>query len=381
MTSSQRGMRTRIALCVAAVVALSAGLGVGVIPASSQSSPTVTLPPLDPAARVALAETCPGSSGQLTDEQFKTVVATQALLLPTLGAVQTYAKPQLSPSEGTRVASEDLANPSSEFGSIGIGGPWDRQVVFIQAIGTNENRQRHADALTKLVPRPDRVVVCPTAVSEARRADITNALNARFRGPVPDLRFYGTDAFTPTGGRVPVHLRSDAAALAKELQTTYNTDIAITLGNFSWPDAADPGAGPDLAARCGTVPANKSPRIDWSRPKGITVRSGETFDLSIKVRNPSKQTIEFTQFKAVITPRGKRTVIANRAQVLFYPAVQSYLPPGAWETLRIFGGTDACNASSGWALKPGRYDIYLVNALPSPGVATFTSPPIPLTVK
>ena len=128
------------------------------------------------------------------------------------------------------------------------------------------------------------------------------------------------------------------------------------------------------------MPANKSPRVDWSLPKGLTVRSGETFDLAIKVRNPAKQSIEFTHLKAVVTARGSRRIVANRAQIVAYTANQTFLFPGEWTTLRIAGGTDACDASAGWALRPGRYQVYLTTPFPE-SAGQFTSPAIALTVK
>jgi len=375
MSSWRSGLFVRIGVGVGVLVVL------GVAPATPQAYPPVTLAPLDPAARVTVVAACPGTPGQLTHDQFNTMAATQDQLLPTLGAVQTYAKPQLGPSQGTRAIAEDLANPSTEFGTIGMGGPWNKRVVYIEVTGTAQDRQRHANALTKVVPRPDRVVVCPTALGEARRAEITNALYARFRtGAVTDPRFYGTQGFTPTDGRVAVQLRSDATALATELQATYGTDIMITLGNFSWSNPANPGPGSDLAERCGNVPANKSPRVDWSLPKGVAVRSGETFDLTIKVRNPAKQSIEFTHLKAVIAARGSRRIVANRAQIVSYTANMMFLQPGEWTTLRISGGTDSCDAAAGWALRPGRYQIVLTTPFPTTA-GQFTSPAISLTVR
>jgi hypothetical protein len=373
-----RSRRSRLVMCVG--IGVVCAFGLSLTAASTQPYPTLTLPRLDPAARVAVADTCPGQTGQLTREQFDTLAATQDQLLATLGAVQTYAKPELGPSQGTRLAGEDLAKPSNLFGTIGMGGPWNRRVVFIQSTGTAADRQRHADALTKVVPRPDRVVVCGTVLSEARRAQITSALSSRFRtGSAGDPRFYGTEGFTPTDGRVAIQLRSDAVPLATELQGTYGSDVMITLGNFSWPDPATPGPGPDLALRCGTVPASNGPRVGWSLPKGVTVRSGASFDLVIKVRNPTKQMMEFSHLKAVVTPVGSRRIVANRAQFLSYTANIEYLAPGTWTTRRIAGGTDSCDASSGWALRPGKYQIHLMT--PSAASPThFTSPPIPLTV-
>ena len=155
-------------------------------PPRPPSYPPVTLPPLDPAARVTVVDICPGNDNNLTPEQFATMAGTQDALLPTLGAVQTYAKPQLGPSPGTRAIAEDLANLSDQFGNTGMGGPWDRRMVYIEAIGTIQDRQRHADALTALVPRPDRVVVGLES-KKARNASLLFCTENRIRRrqPVP----------------------------------------------------------------------------------------------------------------------------------------------------------------------------------------------------
>ena len=68
-----------------------------------------------------MVDVCPGNDNNITPEQFAFEVATQDVLLPTLGAVQTYAKPQLGPSPGTRAVAEDLANLSEKFGNTGMG--------------------------------------------------------------------------------------------------------------------------------------------------------------------------------------------------------------------------------------------------------------------
>jgi hypothetical protein len=330
---------------------------------------------------------CPGMSGQQTSNQtsrsqFETMAATQTLLLPTLAAVQTYAKPQLGPSTGTRPAAQDFANPSDRYGSIGIGGPWDHQVVFLPATGTTADRQQDADALTKLVPRPDRVVVCPTALSEARGQQITNELMTRFPC-CPDasvLRFYGIESFTPTGGRIPVHLRSDSVALAADLQRTYGSEIMLSVGNFSWPDPNSPGPGSDLAKRCGTVAQTQSPSLRWKGPSLVTVRSGAAINIVLTVRNQSKTTLLLGPMKAVVVAEKTRRVVAIQSQQVAYAAVAIPVPPKAAQPVRVTVGTDACDAAAGWALPPGTYQVIVVNALAADGAGTVRSPPLRLIV-
>ncbi len=225
------------------------------------------------------------------------------------------------------------------------------------------------------------MVVCPTALSEARRATLTKAISDRFpfngdRNP----RFYGTESFTPTYGRVAVHLRSDAIALAAELQSQYGNDIMLTLGNFSWPDANDPGPGPRLASRCGDVSLNTAARVDWLLPKAITVRSGETFDVAFKARNPTKQWMQFNSMRAVVTTLSSRHVVAIGAQQIAYALSVEFLLPRKWTQRHAYGGSDSCDVTTGWALPPGHYRVYLTSVFPDSGSGLITSPAIPLTV-
>jgi hypothetical protein len=352
-------------------------------PALGQAGPP-TLPPLDPAARVTVVSACPGLVGQLLPEQFNAYVALQDQLMATLATVQTYAKPQLGPSNGTRAIEEDLANLSKEFGRIGIGGPWNSPTVFIEVVGSSSDHQRHADALTTAMrntsSRPDRTVVCPIITSEARRSSIANALRSRFAGTDPAAQqFYGTSITSE--GRVGVQLRSDATALATELSRSYGDDIAISLGNFSWPDPGAPGPSADLAMRCSDVPTNQPAAnardVRWTGLKALSVPSGKSFNVTVKVTNMTKKALEFDHLRAVVTRAGNQQVVAT-ARTLRYTANIVMLTPGV-TTVTVAAGTDSCDASTGWALPPGKYSLYLTSARSSSKV--FTSPPIPLTVR
>jgi hypothetical protein len=345
------------------------------------SAPPVTLPPLQADARVQVVAKCPSNPGQTTEPQFNFMAATQDLLLPSLGAVQTYAKPELGPSNGTRLLEADLANPSPKFGVIGMGGSWDFRIVFVEAVGTPTELQQHADALTKLVPRPDRVVVCSTAVSESRRNEISNKLyTAQPQNPY----FYGIHSFTPTGGKVGIHLRSDGEAFARELQQTYGSDVVITLGNFSWPDPKNPGPGDQLSTRCGVVPTSASDRkIRWTLPSQILrTTPGGAFEVSAQIRSASKTQVEVTPFRIAVTKTGTKRIIAIRAAQLKYNAIRRFAKPDSGLS-QFTGGTDSCDSSTGWALPPGQYDVYITSA-PGRSIGseeTFTSPPMKLIVE
>ncbi len=339
------------------------------------SSGAFTLPPLAPDAKVTVAETCPGPLYNISGN-FDQLVAEQAQLLPTLGAVQTYAKPQLGVSQGTRLIGEDLANPSSSFGRIGMAGPADRQVVFLEATGSPTDLQRHADALTKLVPRPDRLVICPTILSESRRHQIVNTLMARFYGGQRDPRFYEAQLGSASSP-VEVNLRSDGAGLATQLRTEFGGDIAIRVGHFKWPDRTPAKTG----NRCGTVGA-PTKGLSWSLPKKITVRAGEPLIVKGSVRNTTARAIEYSGFKVVVVDKNHpNSVVAESAQNVAWTLSLNFFSPNALTRVSAWGATDPCTNSGSWTLTPGNYYAVLVSPFPGKEGRTMTSPPFPLVVR
>lgn len=351
-----------------------------VVPSQAQQASSSSRPPGSIAARVTLVDPCPSFPGQLTNEQWEQMANNQTELLPTLAAVQTYIKPQLGPSTGTRVAEQDAANPSSEFGTVGMAGPWDRQVVFLEVTGLTENRQRHADALTAIVPRPDRLVICPTAISEGRRAQIQNEVAAEFilgkRSPL----FYGVRVLREDGGRVAISLRSDAVELAKRLQQRYGDDIRLTLGHFSWPDINASAPGQQKAhPKCQIITATTGPKLQFTLPKKLRVKSGETLTVPFSVRNASAAQIQLSPFEMFVTRRGEAQVVASHGAEISYVAMIDYLGPKTTVKREVTLATDSCVASTGWALPPGEYSVHVVTP---PGWVgpQYRSPPIPLTV-
>ena len=90
--------------------------------------------------------------------------------------------------------------------------------------------------------------------------------------------------------------------------------------------------------------------------------------------------MQVTILRAVVTTRSSRRVIAIGAQQVAYTLSIEYLLPRKWTPLRSYGGTDSCDAATGWALPPGHYRVYLISVFPDSRSGQFTSPAIPLTV-
>ncbi len=359
-----------------ALIGVSGGL---VAVASSQSSAVIatsTNASASASAAVAVVDVCPGSGGtkQLTSDQFNDMAASHGALMSSLGAVQQYIKPELGPSQGTRLAGADLANPSSIFGTVGIGGPWNQQVVFVEATGSPADLQRHADALTALVPRPDRVVVCPTALSEGVRRSISDELRVTYSGK--DLHFYSASILP--SGKVGVQLRSDGEALATELTQKYGADIEIWLGHFRWPDRS--GSSTAVQLYCSALTTTTFTKLDWKLPKTISVRSGEGFVIPYQFRSPTSK-VQVPPFRVVVTDLGGSNVVAATARQTKYTLAIDHLQPKVWRARQVMGGTDACDPAAGWKLPPGSYLAFIVPARPSPSPVDWTSPPVRLTVR
>jgi hypothetical protein len=272
--SSPRKLKPAVVVAVASIVAVSY-TGVSGVQAGSTVAQR-TLPKLQEGAkvRVRLTKPCVSSIPGTGDQE---------QLLSTLGAVQQYIKPELGPSQGTRALDQDQANPSSQFGSSGMGWLDGTTVVFLEAVGDAATLQGHADALTALVPRPDRVVVCQTALSEARLREI--------------------------------RLKSGTATLF-----------------------------------AGTV------------------------------KNNGKVSVEFPRYEAYITKRGSRTIVASHAQDIAYTLESRAIARGQTTPTSVMVATDSCDPSVGYALPPGTYDVYFVDALGTDAGGRSVSGPLTVRV-
>ncbi len=251
---------------------------------------------------VRVVNPCPTSTQNVTGSQDE--------LLPTLGAVQQYMKPELGPSPGTRLESQDRANPSSKFGSagmVGLNGVW---VVFLQAVGDDATLAAHAAALTALVPKPDRTIVCRVAISEARYRQIAETLASRYHavGSRNEL-VYGFDR--TSDGRVLVRLSPSAEEIAKALTSEFADDIAVTLGHLSWPSKTLPdGKVPYL---CLPAPNNSNGSLRVRLPARVSLKQGVVGKIWATAKNAAAVPDETPRFISIITRVGSRTPVAADA--------------------------------------------------------------------
>jgi hypothetical protein len=361
--------RPRLASMLLMLVASSVFVGATVLPgASAEDSPASSTPAGSPRVRVRLSIPCVANTpppGALQEQE---------KLLATLGVVQQYIKPELGPSQGTRNVTEDRANPSSQFGSSGMGWVDGVTVVFVEAVGDVATLQKHADALTALVPRPERVVVCQTALSEARLREIVDSMWQSL-GNGSEPRFYG--ATRAPDGRALIQLRSDGEELARQFSAKYGDDVVITLGHLLWPSKSYIGGV--RPTECGVVPPNTGTTFTYKPAKQITLKSGSAQQVPIAVTNTKSASVELPKFKAYITKKGSRQVVATHAQQIFYTLELSWIAKRQTITTKPIIGTDSCE-QTGYALRPGSYDLYLVDVFGTDAKGRAVSRPIPVRI-
>ncbi len=328
---------------------------------------------------VRVVDPCPGGAPRDAASQAK-YFAEQTLILPTLGAAQEYVKPELGPSSGTRLATEDQANPSDRFGAIGVAWLYGETVVFVPAVGDRSVLDAHAAALTKRVPRPDRLVVCPTVFSEGRSRQIAAEISAKYGasfGPASPL--YGIDGYV--GGRLIVRLRSDAADVAAEIRATYGPDVAIRRGHLLWPEGTFPATGKPYA--CLPFGKNAGPKIRWQLPKQVVIKAGGSTTFAFKTTNVERVTVELPKFRAVLVRPGTNQVVASDAREWLEAGGEPReVPPGG--TVKLVGETftDSCDPTLGYSVPAGRYEVRLVATSSYIGRASLDSisPAIPVRV-
>ncbi len=335
------------------LAAVALALAVWGVPKAADAQTATTL-------KVRVINPCPWGGPSSSD------IAEWTALEPTIAAVQQYVHGPGAPASATVPMGTKTPDP---FGRVGVSSVDSSRVVILEVVGGEDAQRFHADQLQTRVPLPNRLVICGVALSASRYRAITNDL---YLGPIGrDPQFYGADRMSD--GRPLIRLSGGAVQLAKTLANKYGPEVGIALGRLMWP-AATPA--PD-APPCHTIKPGGGPKLQWKLPKSLRVRTGTPLLFTGSVTNIGTTAIQTPGFVAVATVRGKSAVVADRAQSLSWTLELSYLIPKQAQTVRAMVGTDPCRPSDGYSLKPGKYDVYLLDQRSGTGAI---SPPIPLTV-
>jgi hypothetical protein len=203
-----------------------------------------------------------------------------------LGTVRVYGESQPDTYSAVKAEWAKQGNdPSSDFSGVVV-------VAFTDRL------QQHADALAKLVARPETVVVCKGRTTDTEMRTIMRELAPKLTG----VGGYGAQFDV-----ISVSLPGTQEQLAKELFDSYGNKIRIALGWFTYPDRTK-------VRDCGVVPPTVSSKL-LGLKKGTTVRakSGESYiRFKVQFTTASTGVVDFFGgVDAVIAKPGSNVIVAR----------------------------------------------------------------------
>ena len=266
-----------------------------------------------------------------------------------------------------RVYGESQPDAYSGYGAQWLGGTGSQGVVFVAFTGELE---RHAAALSQLVSNPNAVVACRSRVSEKESNRI-----------VAEIQAGGNLIANKTINGVDVQLRGNEEATAAQLRAKYADKVTITVGHFSYPEKT-------LTYDCGVVPPTVSSKLlVLAKTVPVRVRSGDSSELSFRVTVRSRKGVAWSGGgEAVVTRPGQRIVVARSIGANGLGLRFGSLKYKSTASVDSYFSTDSCDASLGFVLPKGRYELHYPAAIreyPAPipsGPPNAAMPPIPLIV-
>ena len=226
-------------------------------------------------------------------------------------------------------------------------------------VGFSDGVARHRAAIAELVTHEDRVLVCRMAHSK-KELDVVMAelLAAKMAGQ------FRASWFGPSQGVLQVAFFADQQADAAALVARYADLVEVTVGLHPYPlnGSSEPGApcaGTDL-----TPPVDQlglAVRLELTQTE---VASGAAFNGTLTLRNEGAAFFGFNTVAGVYVG-GVNDVGATGA-----------LQPGDELVLSVIGATATCDASLGYGLPPGGYDVVVaMPRLGDPALVPRVDPP------
>ncbi len=197
-------------------------------------------------------------------------------------------------------------------------------------------------------------------------------------------------SFDPFSDPIESSLRADQRELAQQFVAEFGDNVAVTLGAFPFPNI---DADQTYPLTCPVLPSGEgNGQLEWTLDSGtITSVSGADLSLSVSIKNVTASPFPWSSGGsdvAYVTERGTRRVIGITNVLSTAEGHEGTIEAGATLIRSAYGGTTTCEKSMGWALAPGKYDVYIVFTV-SPGVASasgapaltnYVSPPFPLVI-
>lgn len=159
------------------------------------------------------------------------------------------------------------------------------------------------------------------------------------------------------GGPVIVSLQPGREWLARRLEATYGSKLAIFIGLTTWDGR--PGRSPV----CGTLPppteVPKGPQLSLHLDR-TSVTSGSDFIGTVVIRElgPGRFSMNTGQpVEAVVVRAGTRKVVGVYSGVIGGTGYPVNLVRGQSRTVPVIGGTARCDGGTGSALPAGKYGV------------------------
>ena len=241
-------------------------------------------------------------------------------------------------------------------------------------IGFTAHVAEHRAALAGLVRNPAEVLVCQVRHSHAELATASAEIQATLSndGAFRSLGAGADDA-------VSVELRADQEAAAADLAKRYGDLVAITVGNFPYPMPADRASLRADACRFANVsgPKNMQGLVATVTLSTATVRSGLDGEGVVTVTNNGSETVSINTGSplvgAVVRP-GTSTVVGVFVGGIGGVGDGASLQPGQTHDIQALFGTSSCDATLGYALPRGNYEVVVPVILSNAATATTTPP-------
>lgn len=190
------------------------------------------------------------------------------------------------------------------------------------------------------------------------------------RDPSP-LRSWPGDTTEPPPHAIS--LAPWAVAEAAELRQRYGTDVQLTVGAMSYPDAV---LLPKLSeARARLDPAEVTVALE----NAASVRSGHVTTCRLLVTNHTAGELTFSVTHVLVVDAGSGAVVggyAGTADLVFRYYV---VAPGDTTAVPVRVGTDSFDPALGYAVPPGEWGL-VATLVPIPDGSPARTPVLPLTV-
>ena len=241
-------------------------------------------------------------------------------------------------------------------------------------VGFSDGVARHRAAIAELVTHEDRVLVCRMAHSKKELDVVMAELQAATMAGQ-----FRASSFGPSQGVLQVAFFADQQADAAALVARYADLVEVTVGLHPYPlnGSSEPGApcaGTDL-----TPPVDQlglAVRLELTQTE---VASGAAFSGTLTLRNEGAAFSGFntgaTVVATVLNP-GTNTVAGVYVGALNDVGATGALQPGDELVLSVIGATATCDASLGYGLPPGGYDVVVaMPRLGDPALVPRVDPP------